>query len=159
VAPQATVFAIRGALFELDKLVRDGIPPAGFEATREFLLHYVDLWSQDTSRRLGHAIDAVVYGKDIVAELKARLPTMTKADVDRAIRKYLDPKRLTVAIVSDNAKALRAQLLSGKPTPMTYDTKDTSAEVLTQDKSIAAFPLPLTPSRVKIVSAEVMFKK
>jgi zinc protease len=159
VAPQATVFAIRGALFELDKLVRDGIPAAGFEATREFLLHYVDLWSQDTSRRLGHAIDAVVYGKDIVAELKARLPTMTKVEVDRAIRKYLDPKRLTVAIVSDNAKALRAQLLSAKPTPMTYDTKDTPAEVLTQDKSIAAFPLPLTPSRIKIVSAEVMFEK
>jgi len=100
-----------------------------------------------------------VYGKNIVAELKTRLPTMTKVDVDRAIRKYLDPKRLMVAIVSDNAKALRAQLLSGKPTPMTYDTKDTPAEVLTQDKSTAAFPLPLTPNRIKIVSAEVMFKK
>jgi zinc protease len=159
VAPHATTFAIRGALFELDKLVREGIPAAGFEATREFLLHYVDLWSQDTSRRLGHAIDALVYGKDIVAELKARLPAMTKVEVDRAIREYLEPKRLTVAIVSDNAKALRAQLLSGKPTPMTYDTKDTPAEVLEQDKSIAAFPLPLTPSRVKIVSAKVMFEK
>jgi zinc protease len=159
VAPHATAFAIRGALFELDKLVREGIPAAGFEATREFLLHYVDLWSQDTSRRLGHAIDALVYGKDIVAELKARLPTITKAEVDRAIQKHLDPKRLTVAIVSDNAKALRAQLLSGKPTPLTYDTKDTPAEVLEQDKSIAAFPLPLTPSKIKIVSAEGMFEK
>ena len=159
VAPQATVFAIRGALFELDKLVREGIPAAGLQATREFLLHYLDLWAQDPSRRLGYAMDALIYGKDIVAELKARLPSMSKAQVDRAIRKHLDPKRLTIAIVSDNAKTLRAQLLSGKPTPMTYDTRDTPTEVLERDKSIEAFPLLLTPNRVKILPAGVMFGK
>jgi len=158
-APKTTAFAIRGALFELDKLVREGIPAEGFQATREFLLHYVDLWAQDPSRRLGYAIDALIYGKDIIAELKARLPSMTKVQVDRAIRKHLDPRRLTIAIVSDNAKALRAELLSGKPTPITYDTQDTPAEVLAQDKSIAGFPLPITASRIKIVPAGVMFEK
>jgi len=159
VPPQTTSFAIRGAFFELDKLVREGIPAAGLQATREFLLHYLDLWAQDPSRRLGYAIDALVYGKDILAEMKARLPTMTKAQVDRAIRKHLDPKRLTVAIVSDKAKALRAELASGKPTPMTYDTKDTPAEVLERDKAIEGFPLGLSTSRIKIVSAGVMFEK
>ena len=84
---------------------------------------------------------------------------MTKVQVDRAIRKHLDPKRLTIAIVSDNAKALRAELLSGKPTPMTYDTKDTPAEVLEQDKSIEGFPLRSPASRIKIVSAGVLFEK
>jgi len=78
VAPQATAFAIRGALFELDKLVREGIPAAGLQATREFLLHYLDLWAQDPSRRLGYAMDALIYGKDIIAELRARLPSITK---------------------------------------------------------------------------------
>jgi zinc protease len=159
VPPQTTSFAIRGALFELDRLVREGIPADGLQATREFLLHYVDLWAQDPSRRLGYAIDALIYGKDIVAELKARLPTMTKAQVDRAIRRHLDPKRLTVAIVSDNGKAMRAELLSGKPTPMTYDTKETPADVLDRDKSIERFPLPVTASRIKIVSAGVVFEK
>jgi zinc protease len=159
VPPQTTSFAIRGALFELDKLVSEGIPAAGFQATREFLLHYLDLWAQDPSRRLGFAIDALIYGKDILAELKARLPTMTKVQVDRAIRKHLDPKRLTVAIVSENARALRAELASGKPTPMSYDTKDTPAEVLERDKAIEVFPLGLSAGRIKIVSAGVMFEK
>jgi len=159
VPPQTTWFAIRGAMFELDKLVREGIPAEGLQATREFLLHYLDLWAQDPSRRLGYAIDALIYGKDILAELKARLPTMTKAEVDRAIRKHLDPKRVTVAIVSDNAKALRAELLSGRPTPMTYDTKDTPADVLERDKSIERFPLPISASRIKIISAGVVFEK
>jgi len=44
-----------------------------------------------------------------------------------------------------------AQLLSAKPTPMTYDTKDTPAEVLTQDKSIAASASPHPPSRIQDV--------
>jgi zinc protease len=159
VPPHTTLFAIRGALYELDKLVHEGIPQAGFEATREFLSHYVDLWAQDISRRLGYAIDAQITGKDILAELKARLPRMTKADVDRVIRKYLDPKRVDIAIVSDNAKALRDQLLSGKPTPMTYDTRDTPKEVLDEDKIIERTPLPFAANRVKIVSAGIMFEK
>jgi len=66
---------------------------------------------------------------------------MTKVQVDRAIRKYSSPKRLTVAIVSENVKTLRAELASGKPTPMSYDTKDTPAEVLERDKAIEGFPL------------------
>jgi hypothetical protein len=42
---------------------------------------------------------------------------------------------------------------------MTYDTKDTPTEVLERDKSIEAFPLLLTPNRVKILPAGVMFGK
>jgi zinc protease len=53
------------------------------------------------SRRLGYAIDAAIYGKDVIAELKARLPKMTKADVDRAVRKHLSTKNLVVAVVGD----------------------------------------------------------
>lgn len=159
VAPQNTAFALRQAFYEIDRLVREGIPEEGFEATRRFLGNYIDLWAQDPSRRLGYAIDAEIYGKDVVAELKARLPKMTKAEVDRAIRKHLDPKKVAVAIVSDKAAALRTKLLSGKPTPITYDTKDTPAEVLDEDKVIARFPLPVAPSRVKIISADKLFEK
>jgi hypothetical protein len=42
---------------------------------------------------------------------------------------------------------------------MSYDTKDTLAEVLERDKAIARFPLPVSASRIKIVSAGVMFEK
>ena len=52
------LFALRAALYETDKLIRDGIPQAGFEATKKFLMNYSNLWAQDASRRLGYAIDA-----------------------------------------------------------------------------------------------------
>jgi zinc protease len=54
VPPASAGFAIRQAIYETDKLIRKGIPAAGFEATRAFLLNYINLWAQDGSRRLGY---------------------------------------------------------------------------------------------------------
>jgi zinc protease len=159
VAPANTAFALRQAIYETDKLIREGIPAAGFEATRSFLLNYANLWAQDVSRRLGYAIDAAVYGKDVIAELKARLPRLKKADVDRAVRKHLSTKNLAIAIVSDKAEALKAILLSGKPTPIVYDTKDTPPEVLKEDQVIERFPLPLAAARATVVPVDSMFEK
>jgi zinc protease len=159
VPPASAGFAIREAIYETDKFIREGIPAAGFEATRAFLLNYINLWAQDGSRRLGYAIDSTIYGKDVIAELKARLPTMTKNDVDRAVRKHLSAKNLAVAVVGDQLKALAEALTAGKPTPMVYDTKDTPADVVKEDKIIEAYPLPVSPSRLKIVSANSLFEK
>jgi zinc protease len=159
VPPASAGFAIREAIYETDKLIRDGIPTAGFEATRQFLQNYVNLWAQDGSRRLGYAIDAVIYGKDVIAELKARLPTMTKADVDRAVRAHLSTSRLAVVVVGENVRAVAEAFEAGKATPIVYDTKDTPAAVLEEDKTIERYPLDVSPSRVKIVSAKGLFEK
>jgi zinc protease len=159
VPPVNAGFALRQAIYETDKLIREGIPAAGFEATRTFLLNYCNLWAQDVSRRLGYAIDAEVYGKDVIAELKARLPKMKKADVDKAIRKHLHAKDLSIAIVSEKGEALRQLLTSGKPTPIVYDTKDTAPDVMKEDKIIEKFPLGLKPGSVKVVPVDQMFEK
>ena len=95
----------------------------------------------------------------MIAELKARLPTMTKDNVDRAVRKHLSTTNLSIAVVGDNVKALAESLLTGKPTPIVYDTKDTPADVLEEDKTIERYPLDLSASRLKIVSASSLFEK
>ena len=159
VPPASAGFAIREAIYETDKLIREGIPAAGFEATRAFLLNYVNLWAQDGSRRLGYAIDAILYGNDVIAELKVRLPVMTKDDVDRAVARHLATKNLAVAVVGSQLKELGEALVAGKPTPIVYDTKDTPADVVKEDKIIEAYPLPVSASRLKIVSASGLFEK
>lgn len=159
VPPANALFALREAVYELDKLIRQGIPDDAFAATRTFLVNYAGLWTQDASRRLGYAIDAVVYGKDVLAELRTRLPTMTKADVDRAIRKHLSTKNLAIAIVSDKAESLRQTLLSGKATPITYDTKDTPDDVMAEDRQIENFPLGVTGGRVVVTPVSAMFER
>lgn len=159
VPPASAGFAIRQAIFETEKLIRDGIPAAGFEATRAFLLNYINLWAQDGSRRLGYAIDAAIYGKDVIAELKARLPKMTKDDVDRAIRKHLSTRKLAVAVVGENVQDLADAFLAGRPTPIVYDTKGNPESVLEEDRVIQAYPLPVSASQVKIVAAKSLFEK
>jgi zinc protease len=159
VPPKSAGFAIRQAIYETDRLVREGIPAAGLQATRQFLGSYINLWAQDGSRRLGYAIDAEIYGKDIIAELKARLPRMTKADVDRAVRKHLSTEKLAVVVVGDGVAALTAALASGRPTPMVYDTKDTPSAVLAEDEIIEKYPLRISAGDIKIVPVKNMFEK
>jgi len=159
VAPENTGFAIRQAIYELDRLIQDGIPADGLDATRAFLMNYLNLWAQDPSRRLGYAMDAHIYGKDILAELKRRLPTMTKAEVDKAIRTHLSVKALAIAVVGENNPRMRADLAKGQPTPMHYDSKDNSVELLTEDRIIERYPLPLLDKQPKILSAKHLFQK
>ena len=159
VPPQNSLFALRAALYETDKLIRDGIPEAGFAATKTFLTNYSNLWTQDVSRRLGYAMDAVVTGKDVIKELQARLPKMKKADVDRAVRKHLTLNGLSIAIVADKAQALADTLISAAPTPITYDTAGTSPDILAEDKIIEKFPIPLSKDAVRVVPVEQMFER
>jgi len=159
VPPQNSLFALRAALYETDKLIREGIPEAGFQATKTFLTNYANLWTQDVSRRLGYAIDAEITGKDLVTELQKRLPKMRKADVDRALRKYISIKALAIAIVADNGNEVRSKLASGAPTPITYDTAGTPEAILTEDKTIEKFPLPIDKDNIKVVPVDQMFEK
>src|SRR5262249_8172368 len=46
VPPDKSAFALRAALWELDRLVRQGMSAQEFEATRAFLLNYSKLWVQ-----------------------------------------------------------------------------------------------------------------
>ncbi len=132
--------------------------PEDFEATRAFLLYSSKLWVQTLSRRLGYAMDGASYGRDdLVAELARRLPKLTVEQVNAAVRKHLKAPGLKVAIVARDAAALRDELRSGKPTPITYDTQGTPEDVLAEDKVIASFPLE--DVRVEIVPVDQMFEK
>ncbi|MCB9788621.1 MAG: insulinase family protein [Deltaproteobacteria bacterium] len=159
VAPHNALFALRQALYETDRLVREGIPEQGFEDTRQFLMNYRRLWVQDADRRLGYAIDGALVGREIVEELGRRLPSMAREDVDRAIRKYLGTDGLTVAIVTSDAQAVRDALLGGAPTPIVYDTEGTPEDILAEDRIIEAFPLAVSPERIRIVPASALFER
>ncbi len=160
VRPDNAPFALRASLHHFDKLVRDGIPEAAFRETRDFLLGYSRLWAQSTSRRLGYKLDSEWYGRaDFLAEIQKRLPKLTKADVDRAVRKYLSSADLEIAIVSKDAAKLADLLASGAPTPIHYDTEGTPAAVLEEDKLIEAWPLGIAKENIRIVAVAEMFAK
>jgi zinc protease len=153
------VFALRAALHELDKLLREGITPEELARTRGFLMGYTRLWEQTDSRRLGFVLDDYFYGTPpFLAGLRRAMPNLTVDQVNGALRKHLDPGKLRMVIVTKNAAQLREELLSGKPTPITYPMpKD--RKVLDEDQKIEAFPLGLKPDEVRVVRAEDLFEK
>lgn len=158
VPPANTGFAIRAALYHVRKLKSEGIPEEGFRETKKFLQTYSKLWTQNASRRLGYAIDAKIYGRDLQAELQKRLSSMTKAEVDSAMKKYL-PDNFDIAIVTSDAAKFKTQLTSGEPTPIHYDTEGTPEAVLAEDKVIEKLPLGVSAGDASIVPASEMFEK
>jgi len=158
VPPDKAIFALRGALWELDRLVENGMSAEDFEATRSFLLNYSKLWVQTLSRRLGYAMDGAFYDReDLVTELARRLPKLTVEQVNAAIRRHLKRSGIKVVMVAQDAAALREALLSGKPSPIVYDTQGTPESILSEDKIIESFPLK--DLSVKIVPASELFEK
>jgi zinc protease len=95
----------------------------------------------------------------LATELQARLPKMTKEDVDQAVRKHISTARLSIVVVGDKVRVLADLLASGKPTPIVYDTKDTPTDVLLEDKTIETYPLPVSAAHIKIVSTNSLFEK
>jgi len=160
VRPENTLFALRQATRELARLVSAGLPAQEFEQTRKYLLNYSRLWTQSMSRRLGYQMDARFYGTpDVVARLAQELPKLKLEDVNAAVKKHLGKGPLSVAIVTDKAADLKALLLSGKPTPISYQTPTTREDLLKEDKEIEAYPLPVAPDRVRVVKAQELFER
>ncbi len=152
------VFALRAALWELDTMVKQGLSPQDFGATRDFLRNYSKLWVQSLERRLGYAMEGQFYGrKSLVEELQERLPELTVEQVNAAVRRYLTAPGMKVAIVTSDAEGLAAALRSGEPSPMVYDTEGTPEDVLAEDKLIERFGLGQV--NVRIIPVDEMFER
>jgi zinc protease len=158
VEPPTAKFALRLALYNLDKLVKDGIPQVDFERTRAFLLKHVNVLTRTKSAELGYAIDSIWYGTPNYTEmLKNTLPKLTRDSVNSIIRTRLRTNRLVIVAISKDAAALKKQLTSDDVSPMTYNSpKDESITAL--DKIVEKWPLNLKEENVKVVPAADIFQ-
>jgi len=160
VQPQHRHFAMRLALFELDRLVRDGMTEEQFETARAFVKNYSKLWAQDQSRRLGYLMDSRFYGTDdFLAALPGKLDALTLNDVNAAIKEHLRSDRLRIAVVTKGADSLLNDVINNAPSPMTYEAEGIPAPVVEEDKAIAVYRLNVNKAASKIVDVSEMFEK
>ncbi len=158
VEPPTAKFALRMALYQLDKLIKDGIPEDAFERTRAFLSKYVNVLTRTKSAELGYVIDSMWYSTALYnVQLREALEKMTREDVNRAIRRYLRTDKLVVVAVSKNAEDLKNQLASDDPSPMTYNSPK-PAEITEVDKVVEKWPLKLAAADIRIVPASAVFE-
>ncbi len=156
-APADTQFALRAALYEVERLRDRGLTQEEFALTREFVINYSKLWVQDLSSRLGFLMDSRYYGMPYyIDEIEARLKQLTVEDVNRAIKQYLGDGAFEAVIVSPNGAQLKDLLARDAPSPKKYNS-EVSADVLDADKTIVA--LPIRATTIDVVPVAQIFEK
>ena len=159
VEPQNAAFSLRLALYELDRLVKNGMSQEDFERTRSFLGKYVNVLTKTKSAELGYAIDGAYYGiPNYNAYMKAALAKLTLEDVNRAIRKHLRAENLQIVGVAKDAAGLEAQLTNGEPTPAHYNSAK-AQDIVEEDKVVEKWPLRLKREDVTVVPVNQVFEK
>ena len=156
--PPQAAFALRLAVYELNKLVQDGISQADFDRTKEFLGKYVNVLTKTKRAELGYAIDSLYYGTPAYTDyIKKALSTLTRDQVNAAIRRHLRADRLQIVAVSNNAAALKAQLLGPGPSPIQYNSPKPE-EILAEDKTVERYDIGLRDQDVTIVPVDQIFQ-
>lgn len=158
VEPPTAKFALRLALYELDKLVKEGISEDGFERTRDFLSKYVNVLTSTKRAELGYAIDSLYYGiPEYNLYLKNALAKLTREDVNHAIRRHLRSDRVIVAAVTGGGEAFKREIVDSGASPMTYNSPKPAA-ITTEDKVVERWPLHLRPEDVTVLPVSKVFE-
>lgn len=151
-------FATRAAVYELRKLIEEGMTEADFEATRSFLSKFVSLLTDGQSRQLGYALDSRYYGTDGFADyVRQGLAELTLADVNRVIREQLRVERMQYVFVTRDAADLRRRLVDDAPSTVTYDSEKPES-LLQEDAEIAVLPLGFADDAVQVLPSEDVFR-
>ena len=158
VEPQNGHFVLRAALYEYNKLVRDGMTKESFESTREFLSKYVNVLTATQDAQLGYALDSRYYHiADFPTYMREQLAKLTLDDVNRAIKRYLKSDAMRIAIVTKDAAGLRDAILSNKLSAITYNAPKPK-EITDEDKIIETYKIVVKPDDVVIVPVEKVFQ-
>lgn len=154
------LFATRGALHFLQDLLDHGIPEEAFDRNRGFLTGYTRLWEQTAQRRLGYAIDGVLYGTpDFLDAYRKAMKSMTPEEVRQALRRHISLAQLRFALVAKDAQALGEALPNPPSSPHRYkkdgklvDGYATQKDeaLLEVDEKISTQPIPVSKGRVGV---------
>jgi zinc protease len=159
--PEQTHFAIRNALFELQRLVSDGLTAEQFEQTRKFVVNYSKLWAATMNRRLGYLMDSEFYGTEyFIDRIERELKALTVADVNAAIRKYLNADNVKIAVVVDEGKGQEFfdAMANNVPSPITYEAPRPQ-KILDEDEIIKVLPMNVNRAKSRVVQSKDLFEK
>jgi zinc protease len=158
VEPPTAKFALRLALFELEKVRSKGMTQQEFESSRGFLSKYVNVLTRTKRAELGYAIDSDFYGTPQYNDyLKTELAKLTLADVNRVVRQYIHPDHVVIAVITKNGVEFKKQLLSPDPSPMKYNSPK-PASIMAEDKSVEKYPLGLKPEDITVRPVAEVFQ-
>jgi zinc protease len=159
VVPENGPMAFRIALFELRKLIANGLTQAEFEATRDYLAKNVFVMTATQDQQLGYALDSQWYGiPEYTSYMRERLAKLTLAEVNAAIRRHLSGQDLQLVMVTKDAKQLAQWLASDTAPAIRYEAAKPQA-VLDEDQLIAAMKLAIAPEAIRVTPVDEVFAR
>ena len=155
-------FALRMALREMSKMIKNGMSEEDFETTRAFLQSYIKLYIKSPDQQLGYLMDSKMYGRNnYIEELGNLLSNLSLEDVNNAIKKYMQIDNMKIIIVTDvsEAEPLAENLRNNSTSPMSYSNLVKAGlpeDVLKEDAETDNFKLNV--KSVTIVDSKDTFK-
>ncbi|MBI5548135.1 MAG: insulinase family protein [Deltaproteobacteria bacterium] len=160
VATENELFAIRAALHQIDRYRAEGMTQQELDSTRGFLEGYTLLWQQTPMRRLGYAMDDVLNGTPGFLEgFRKSLGAMTVEQVNAAIRRWIDPGALRMAVVTQDAEALKKAMEANTGSTIKYVAEKPDPEVLAEDQKFVGRPIGLKDRQLEVRPAEELFER
>ncbi|MGD2216549.1 MAG: pitrilysin family protein [Gemmatimonadales bacterium] len=156
-----TLFATRAALRELKLIVDNGMTEETLATTQQFLGNYSINWGSTISRRLAYALDDAFYGiggDGYLESIRPGLAALSLEGVNESIGDHLQYDNMYIVFITRDAEAMKAKLLSGVATPITY-AGERSAEHMAEDELIASFPIPVTEDNITIIGIDEVFER
>lgn len=152
------LFATRAALWELDRLVAEGLSAEQFEASRGFLHKFVAILTSTSATRLGYATDSEWYGTPAFIDyVRQGLERLTLEQVNAAIRRHIHTDAAQFVFVTRDGEDLAQALAGDTPSPIEYNT-DKPDELLAEDDEITSRPFHLGVGRIEVVDAAQVFE-
>ncbi len=150
-------FATRTAMYELEKLIDEGMTITAFENTRLFLSKYVGLLLKGQDRVLGYHLDSEYYGTaNFVEMVKKGLADLTVEQVNEVIKEHLQTDNVHFVFITKDAKDMKERLVNGSTSEMTYNSEKPAA-LLAEDQVIQDYDLKLKADQVKVVPINQVF--
>jgi zinc protease len=159
VVPANAHMSLRIALYELDKLIQNGLTREQFEVTRDYLMNNVYVMTARQDQQLGYALDSEWYGiGEFTGTIRKALQSLTVDQVHAAIKRHLTARDFSVVIVTKDAAGLRQALVTDASSPIHYDGEKPK-DLLDEDQVIGNLKLGLDPGRVRITPIGEVFAK
>ncbi len=145
---EKSIFALRLALYEIERLRERGLTQSDFERTRHFLRKYTKLLVKTNSLALRYAVDSEFYGTpEYTRYIDESLAALSLDHVNHAAREYLTTKTLHIVAVGPRMEQWGQLLASNEPTPIGYDV-EVPEDVLAEDALVAHWAVNLRQYRV-----------
>ncbi len=167
VQEQHTHFAVRNAMFELDKLIKNGIPEEEFETIKSYLYNRIPQMVDKDSLWLGYKLDSHYYHlnhpryqqdnyPETIEKIRQELRSLTRDQVHQVIQHHLTSDSMQLVLIGPNAQKWVDSIVQEAPSPIHYEVS-VPESILKEDQQIERFPLNIEKRQTRIIPLDSIF--